>query len=62
MNWYDYLIIGIVLVLFIIAIIYIVRHPECKSGCGNCPYKGKCKKDKNKSKNNKNDNNNYKNC
>ncbi len=50
MNWYDYLIIGIVLVLFIIAIIYIVRHPECKSGCGNCPYKGKCKKDKNKSK------------
>lgn len=46
MKWYDYLIIAIVAILFIVIIIYIIKHPECTSSCSNCPIKNSCNKKK----------------
>lgn len=48
MNWYDYLIVVIAVVLFVLAIIYLIKNRGCPSSvCRNCKKFNNCKKKNN---------------
>lgn len=47
MSWYDYLIVGIILLLFILVLIYLIKNRGCPSStCKNCSKYNNCKKNK----------------
>lgn len=49
MTFIDYFLIAIVLVLFLFAIIYLIKNKGCPSStCTNCKYRADCHKKHNK--------------
>lgn len=47
MHWYDYLVIAIILVLFIIVLIYLIKNKGCPSStCKTCQKYPNCHKNK----------------
>lgn len=45
MDWLDYLIISIVLILFILVLIYLIKNKGCPSStCKNCNKYNTCNK------------------
>jgi hypothetical protein len=48
MSWIDYVLLGIIIALAVLAVLYIRRSGKGCSGCASCPYSGSCKKAKKK--------------
>lgn len=41
MNWYDILVVVLILFLFVLAVKYIISNKN-KSSCSSCPYEHSC--------------------
>ena len=50
MGFADLLILAVVAVLFILAVVFAVKHrnSECGGDCSSCPYHAACRKPKKK--------------
>lgn len=50
MGFADYLILAAVAVLFVLAVVFAVKHRNsaCGGDCSSCPYHAKCHKPKKK--------------
>jgi hypothetical protein len=44
MSLIDYILLGIIVALAVLAILYIRRSGKGCSGCASCPYSASCKK------------------
>jgi len=44
MHLIDFILLGVIIVLAILAIVYIRRSGKGCQGCASCPYSGSCKK------------------
>ncbi len=53
MQWIDYVLLGVIAALVVLAVMYIRRQGKGCSGCASCPYAGSCKKIKSNRKRNK---------
>ncbi|RGD74262.1 FeoB-associated Cys-rich membrane protein [Anaerofustis stercorihominis] len=51
MNLSSYIILGIILILFLFALIKVIKNRgKCSCGCDDCPSRGSCHGDKKKAK------------